>query len=105
MKSNNALKLLVQEAISSLNNNKISTLTVSKVVGDKTYSDIKVYIFLEDFNQKEVLKELKKASITVKNIAFISSGWSYFPKITFILDNSYNKEQRMQKLFEKIKTN
>ena len=102
--NNTILQNLIQESIASLEDVKLSSISVSKVLGDKNSSDAKVYILHEDFDENEILKSLKKASNTIIGNAFISSGWVHFPKLTFFIDTSFDKQQRIEELFNKIKT-
>jgi ribosome-binding factor A len=102
--STNVLKDVVQEALSTLEDINLSSLTISSIDGSKNKSDVKVYIFFEDFDEKEILKRLKKASKMIMNNAFISSGWVHFPKLTFHIDHSFEKQKRIEELFAKIKS-
>lgn len=102
--SSNVLKNLVQEAISSLKDTKLSSVSVSYVDGSKNKSDAKVYILAEKLHEKEILKSLKKASHSITTNAFLTSGWVHFPKLTFYVDTTYDKQNRMEFLFNQIKT-
>ncbi|VAY88097.1 Ribosome-binding factor A [hydrothermal vent metagenome] len=102
--SNSTLKTIIQEAISSLEDTRIATLSVTSVDGSKNSSDVKVYILAEDFNHKDILKLFKKASKNITSYAFVSSGWVKFPRLSFYIDTTYDKQKRMEELFRKIKT-
>jgi len=105
-KDSGVLRGLVQEAVCSLEDNVLCNLTVSQVVGTKNSSDIKVCIFEEDMDEeskKNMLKKLRKASALIHKNALVSSGWVHFPSLTFLIDETFSKQQRMEDLFAKIK--
>ena len=86
MKTNKSIKVqrkesilleLLNEALSILNDNRLNSLNIIAVVCSKGASDCKVYLeksFLEENEQKERLKLLKKANGLISRYCLESSG-------------------------------
>ena len=102
-RGNTLLKEYIQEAISRLDNELLANLNVSKIDGGKNKSDAKVFILKDNFDEKKVLSLLKKASGFIQRQGLISSGWVRFPRLLFYIDDSLEKHQKMDQLFEKIR--
>ncbi len=99
------LKEVIPEALSSLSDERINSLSITEVVCSKGRDDAKVYLEKQYFTpseQNEVLKQLKKASSYIRGHISRSEGWFRAPKLTFIFDDHYEKVSRMEELFAKI---
>jgi ribosome-binding factor A len=97
---------LLNEALSTLNDSRINSLTVLEVVCSKGASDAKVYLeksLLTKEEQKEALKLLRKANGLISKYCLESTGWYKVPKFTYTFDELFDKENKIEELFEKIK--
>jgi len=97
---------LLNEALSTLNDNRLNSLNVLDVVCSRGASDAKVYLeksFLTDKEQKEALKLLKKANGLISKYCLESTGWYKVPRFTYTFDELFEKETKIEELFNKIK--
>ena len=97
---------LLNEALSTLSDNRLNSLQVLDVVCSRGASDAKVYLeksFLTEKEQKEILKLIKKANGIISRYCLESTGWYKVPKFAWTFDELFEKENKMEKLFEKIK--
>jgi ribosome-binding factor A len=97
---------LLNEALSTLNDSRINSLTVLEVVCSRGASDAKVYLeksLLTKEEQKEALKLLRKANGLISKYCLESTGWYKVPKFTYTFDELFDKENKIEELFEKIK--
>jgi ribosome-binding factor A len=97
---------LLNEAFSTLNDSRINSLTVLEVVCSRGASDAKVYLeksLLTKDEQKEALKLLRKANGLISKYCLESTGWYKVPKFTYTFDELFEKENKMEELFNKIK--
>ena len=97
---------LLNEAFSTLNDNRLNSLQVLDVVCSNGANDAKVYLeksILTLKEQKDVLKLLKKANGMISRYCLESTGWYKVPKFTWTFDELFEKENRLEQLFEKIK--
>jgi len=96
---------LLNEALATLNDNRLNSLNVLDVVCSKGASDAKVYLeksFLSEKEQREVLKLLKKANGLISKYCLDSTGWYKVPRFTYTFDELFEKENKMEELFRKI---
>lgn len=102
------LEELIPEALSSLNDNRITSLTITEVDCKNGKYDAKVYYDASDFD-KEELKEigvsLRKANGAIKSYILGATSWYKCPDFTFIVDDMLEKRARMDDLFSQISTN
>jgi ribosome-binding factor A len=97
---------LLNEAFSTLNDNRLNSLTVLDVVCSRGASDAKVYLeksFLTKEEQKQILKLLKKANGLISKYCLESTGWYKVPKFSYTFDELFDKENKIEELFDKIK--
>ena len=97
---------LLNEAFSTLNDSRLNSLHVLDVVCSKGASDAKVYLeksILTPAEQKEALKLIKKANGLISRYCLESTGWYKVPKFTYTFDELFEKENKMEELFERIK--
>ena len=100
------LKEVIPEALASMNDNRINSLSVIDVVCSRDGSDAKVYLeksYLNEKEQKEALKQLKAARGYIQSQTLKATGWYRVPNLTFTFDELLEKENKMEELFEKIK--
>jgi ribosome-binding factor A len=97
---------LLNEALSTLNDSRLNSLNVLEVVCSRGASDAKVYLeksLLTKDEQKEALKLLRKANGLISKYCLESTGWYKVPKFSYTFDDLFEKENKMEKLFNKIK--
>jgi ribosome-binding factor A len=97
---------LLNEALSTLNDQRLNSLQVLDVVCSRGASDAKVYLeksILNEKEQKEVLKLIKKANGIISRYCLESTGWYKVPKFTYTFDELFEKENKIEELFAKIK--
>ena len=97
---------LLNEVLSTLNDSRLNSLHVLDVVCSKGASDAKVYLeksILTPKEQKEVLKLIKKANGLISRYCLESTGWYKVPKFTYPFDELFERENKMEELFAKIK--
>lgn len=101
------LEELIPEALSSLNDNRISSLTVTEVDCKNGKYDAKVYFDGSDFapaELKEIRVSLRKANGAIKSYILGATSWYKCPDFTFLVDNMMEKRARMEDLFAQIST-
>lgn len=104
-RSQSLLKELLSEALSSLNNPILQTLSVTDVVCSKGKYHADVFIESSDLSSQErsiILKDLKKAEGILREYILHSSGWFKCPKMTFKFDDTLQSSHSLDQLFEKI---
>jgi ribosome-binding factor A len=97
---------LLNEALSTLNDSRLNSLQVLDVVCSRGASDAKVYLeksILSKEEQKQILKLLKKANGLVSRYCLESTGWYKVPRFSWTFDELFEKEQKIEEIFEKIK--
>ncbi len=102
------LRELISEALGTLNDEKLRGLTVTDVDVKRGMYDAEVYIDKSIYTpeeQKEILKHLKRAASVIQGYCLESSGWFKCPKLHFKFDDSLERQQKIEELFEKIKDN
>jgi len=106
LRTESVLRELMGEAIGSLNDGVINSVTVTDVVCSRGKSDATVYIFDSGYDKsekKEILSRLKKASSAISAYCLAAEGWYKMPRLTFEFDESIEKIQKMEKIFEQIR--
>ena len=99
------LKELLPEAFSSLNDERINSLAVNDVKCSKGRSNAKVYLdksFLNEKEQAEALKQLRKVGAYLQNHCKQSEGWFKAPIFTFEFDDQLEEVSRIEDLFKQI---
>jgi len=99
------LKELVAEAVATLNDDRISGLTVLDVKITRGMYDADVYIdgtgiTKEDRQKFEAL--LKKASGYIQRYCLSSEDWYKIPKLHFKFDDSITSFNRIDELFYQV---
>lgn len=104
-RSQSLLKELVIEALSTLNNSNLNSLSITDVVCSKGKYHAEVFIESSDFSPAEktlILKELKKAEGILREHILRSSGWFKCPRMSFKFDETLKSSNTLDKLFEQI---
>lgn len=99
------LEELIPEALSSLNDNRIVSLTITEVDCKNGKYDAKVYFDASDFDDlelKEIQTSLRKANGAIKTYVLGATSWYKCPDFTFIVDDMLDKRARMEDLFSQI---
>jgi len=99
------LKEIIPEALSTLDDSRINSLLVTDVICSKGRSDARVYLepsFLDEKEQAEALKQLRKVAGYVQNQCKQMEGWFKAPRMTFEFDHQLEKVSRMEELFKQI---
>ena len=101
------LEELIPEALSSLNDHRITSLTITEVDCKNGKYDAKVYYDGNDFDKtelKEIRQSLRKANGAIKSYILGATSWYKCPNFTFIIDDMMDKRARMEDLFSQIAT-
>lgn len=104
-RSQSLLKELISEALSTLNNPNLNSLSVTDVVCSRGKYNAEIFIESSDFSQAEktlILKELKKAEGILREYILGSSGWFKCPRLSFKFDDSLKSSNTLDKLFAQI---
>jgi len=99
------LEELIPEALSSLNDNRITSLTITEVDCKNGKYDAKVYYDASDFNKeelKEISTSLRKANGVLKAYILNATSWYKCPDFNFIVDDMMEKRAKMETLFAQI---
>lgn len=99
------LKELLPEAFSTLSDERINSLAVTDVKCSKGRSNAKVYLdksFLNEKEQGEALRQLRKVGAYLQNHCKQSEGWFKAPIFTFEFDDQLEEVTRIEDLFKQI---
>ena len=99
------LKELLPEAFSSLSDERINSLAVTDVKCSRGRSNAKVYLdksFLNEKEQGEALRQLRKVGAYLQNHCKQSEGWFKAPIFTFEFDDQLEEVSRIEDLFKQI---
>ena len=99
------LKELLPEAFSTLSDERINSLAVTDVKCSKGRSNAKVYLdksFLNEKEQGEALRQLRKVGAYLQNHCKQSEGWFKAPIFTFEFDDQLEDVSRIEDLFKLI---
>jgi len=99
------LEELIPEALSSLNDNRITSLAITEVDCKNGKYDAKVYYDGSDFDKielKEIRIALRKANGAIKSYILGATSWYKCPDFTFLVDDMMEKRAKMEDLFAQI---
>jgi len=102
------LEELIPEALSSLNDHRITSLTITEVDCKNGKYDAKVYYDGSDFDKaelKEIRMALRKANGAIKSYILNATSWYKCPGFTFLVDDMMEKRARIEDLFSQISKN
>ena len=101
------LEELIPEALSSLNDNRITSLTITEVDCKNGKYDARVYYDGNDYSKdelKEIRQSLRKANGAIKSYILGATSWYKCPNFTFLVDDMMEKRANMESLFAQIAT-
>ena len=101
------LEELIPEALSSLNDHRITSLTITEVDCKNGKYDAKVYYDGSDFTKdelKEIRTSLRKANGAIKSYILGATSWYKCPNFTFLVDDMMEKRAKIDDLFAQIST-
>ncbi len=96
---------LIPEALSTMNDERINSLTVTEVICSRGRYNAKVYLdksYLSEREQREALKQLKSVSNYLSTYIRDSEGWFKSPKFTFEFDEQLERITHIEELFKQI---
>lgn len=105
LKAQSLLQEVFQEALFSLNDNRLNSLSVIKVICSKGKESAKVFLDptgLNEVEEKEILKLLKKAQNTIKQYLQSSLSWYKIPNFSYEFDNTMENINRLDSIFKMI---
>jgi ribosome-binding factor A len=105
LRTESILKQLIPEAISTLDDPYINSISVVDVKCSRGKYNATVYLdatLLNENEQKYILVHLKKANVYIKNYCKQAESWFRAPDFKFTFDTSLKYQNRMDTLFEKI---
>jgi len=104
-RTESVLRELIPEALSTLDDDRINALSVTEVLCSRGRYDARVFLDpagLDEEEQAEALKQLRKVSGYLKTYVKESEGWFKAPNFTFEFDDELDRISRMDALFKKI---
>jgi ribosome-binding factor A len=96
---------LVPEAISTLSDEQINNIPVLDVKCSRGKYDAEVFLdpsFVQNDEEKYVIKHLSKAGSYIENYCKQAEGWYRCPKFKFKFDHSLEKLNNIDNLFAQI---
>lgn len=105
LRTQSVLRELLPEALSQLNDPALRGLCVTDVECKRGKYDAFVYLDkmgLDDIEQDEILTKLKKVNGYLQNYCRETEGWFRAPKFHFIFDDTLDRQNHMDVLFDKI---
>jgi ribosome-binding factor A len=99
------LRELVPEAIATLSDEKINNIPVLDVKCSRGKYDAEVFLdpaFVEESEEKYIVKHLAKAGSYIENYCKQAEGWYRCPKFKFKFDHSLEKLNNIDNLFAQI---
>lgn len=102
------LKEAIYEAMSTLGDERINSLGIVEVYIKKGKYDADVYLDptgLNESEQKEALKALRKAEGVIKRQITASTDWFRSPALHFKFDTLMEEANKIERLLEKISKN
>lgn len=99
------LKELIPEALASMSDEEMTTLSVTEVDCSRGKHDADVYLdppFLNEKEQNQVLSQLRKSSGYLATYILAETGWFRCPKFHFKFDHNLEKMNRLEQIFEQI---
>ncbi|NLY04293.1 MAG: 30S ribosome-binding factor RbfA [Campylobacter sp.] len=105
LRTQSALKKLIPEALSELNDPAIKGICVVDVECKRGRYDAFVYLDkmgLDENEQNEILAKLKKVHGYLQTYCLSAEGWFRSPKFHFKFDDTLERQNHMDTLFDKI---
>ena len=105
LRTESVLRELLPEAIATLSDEKINTVSVVDVKCSRGKYDAVVYLdptFLTDAEKRYIVSHLTKAGSYLQNYCKQAEGWYRAPDFRFKFDDSLMTQNKMDELFSKI---
>ncbi len=99
------LRELIPEALGSLDDSYINSLSVTEVLCSRGRYDARVFldpVGVEPKDQEEILKRLRRVANYLKTYIKEAEGWYRAPNLKFEFDNELDRISRIDQLFAKI---
>ena len=99
------LREILPSALANLSDTRLNTLNVVEVRCSRGKYFAEVLLdapFASEGEQKEILKQLKKAHSLIKEYCLEETGWFRCPDFKFVFDRSLEKENRLDAIFESL---
>ena len=104
-RTESVLKELIPEALGTLDDPAINSLTVTEVLCSRGRYDARVFLDptgLDESEQSTALQKLRKVSGYIKTYVRESEGWYKAPNFKFEFDDELERISRMDELFKMI---
>lgn len=101
LRAESVMTELIGEAIGTLGNETLNSLSVIKVESSRGLSDATVYIMDDGFAENEkqkIISGLKKSSSYIARYCTATDAMSKMPKLTYRFDDSLEKEKRLEEI-------
>ena len=69
---------------------------------DFSYCKVKISVFSDNNTKDKIIKELNQKAYILQNVISKSIRTSRIPKLTFVIDNSFEFQQQIDNLINKI---
>jgi ribosome-binding factor A len=69
---------------------------------DFSYCKVKISVFSDNNTKDKIIKELNQKAYILQNVISKSIRTSRIPKLTFVMDNSFEFQQQIDNLIHKI---
>ena len=105
LRTESILRELLSEAIATLNDENVNTVSVIDVKCSRGKYDAVVYLdptFLGEDEKRYIISHLSKAGGYLQNYCKQAEGWYRAPKFSFKFDDSLSNQNKMDDLFKKI---
>ena len=96
------LKELLIEALSSLEDSRISSVSITDVVCSRGKYHAQVFIHTDIEDKAQILKMLRRAQGILREYVLSNSGWYKCPRLEFVIDESMDRVQNLERLFASI---
>lgn len=100
------LKEVIPEALSTLSDTRLNSLGVVEVDCSKGKYHAEVYLdapFATPEEKREILRQLRLAEGTIRDHCLSATGWFKCPRFHFNFDDSTDKANRLDAIFEQLK--
>ena len=97
---------LLSEALTSLGDSKLNSLSITEVVCSRGKHNAEVYVLIDSADkeeQKKILSSLNKAQSTLREYVLSASGWYRCPKFSFKVDETLGRANTLDRIFEQIR--
>lgn len=99
------LKEILPSALANLSDTRLNALNVIDVRCSRGKYSAEVFLnapFANDKEKAEILKQLKKAHSLIKGFCLEETGWFRCPDFKFFFDESFEKENRLDRIFKTL---